>query len=104
VDRRALPTPDAHRPGLGESFTAPRNPAEERIAALWADVLGLDRVGVHDDFFALGGHSLLATRLLARLQADLGIVVPVRALFEHPTVADLAMLVDLEQVEVALPA
>ncbi|HSN85371.1 MAG TPA: non-ribosomal peptide synthetase, partial [Thermoanaerobaculia bacterium] len=97
VDRRALPAPDAHRPGLGESFTAPRNRAEERIAALWAEVLGLDRVGVHDDFFELGGHSLLATRLLARLQADLGIEVPVRALFERPTVADLAVFVEPRQ-------
>ncbi len=85
VDRRALPEPEWRR-----DSGAARIPDEERMAALWADVLGLAEVGVEDDFFALGGHSLLATRLIARLRAAFGVDVAVRTLFENPTVAALA--------------
>ena len=93
LDRRALPEPE---PAVADDAVtaAPRTPAEELVAGLWAEVLRTERVGIHDDFFALGGHSLLATRLLARVQDAFGVALPLRALFEGPTVAQLAQRVD----------
>ncbi|HST59374.1 MAG TPA: amino acid adenylation domain-containing protein, partial [Longimicrobium sp.] len=93
LDRRALPEPEPAEASDAE-MVAPRNQTEELVAALWAEVLRTERVGIHDDFFALGGHSLLATRVLARVQAAFGVVMPLRALFEGPTVAELAERVD----------
>ncbi|HEX5724473.1 MAG TPA: amino acid adenylation domain-containing protein, partial [Longimicrobiaceae bacterium] len=91
VDRRALPDPVA---GSGEEYRAPRTPTEEIVAGIWADLLGVERVGLGDDFFHLGGHSLLATRVVSRLRAAFRVEVPLRALFEHPTVEALAAEVD----------
>jgi len=90
IDRRALPAPDRVRPELDVAFAAPRTPLEERLARLWSELLGLDQVGVHDNFFALGGHSLLAGQVVTRLRDDLGLGLPLRAVFDHPTVAALA--------------
>jgi acyl carrier protein len=88
VDRKALPA--LGRPVEAPDYLAPRDPAEEAVAGFWCEVLGVDRVGVLDDFFALGGHSLLATRVLARIRAAFGIDLPLRLLFEATTVAELA--------------
>ncbi|MEE8587086.1 MAG: SDR family NAD(P)-dependent oxidoreductase [Acidobacteriota bacterium] len=78
------------RPELATEYLAPRNPSESRIAAIWEELLGIDRAGVHDDFFQLGGHSLLGTRLMARIYESFGVTLPLRALFESPTVAGLS--------------
>ncbi|HEU0077456.1 MAG TPA: phosphopantetheine-binding protein, partial [Longimicrobiaceae bacterium] len=88
VDRQALPAPDAGGAPEAE-YVAPRTPVEEVLAGIWAEVLGVERVGVHDNYFDLGGHSLLATQLVARIR-ELRVEVPVRRVFETPTVAGLA--------------
>ncbi|WP_141753463.1 condensation domain-containing protein, partial [Duganella sp. HH101] len=87
VDRKALPVPDMTRSEGG--YVAPRTAAEEIMAGIWAGVLRLDKVGVHDNFFALGGHSLLATQLVSQIRGAFEIELPLRAVFEAPTVAGL---------------
>src|SRR6185369_3712148 len=95
IERKALPVPQA---GIaGADFVAPRTTAEQTLAAIWSEVLKLERVGVHDDFFELGGHSLLATRVLARLRDALSVELPLRALFEAPRLAGLAVRIETEQ-------
>ncbi|WP_157963902.1 non-ribosomal peptide synthetase [Actinocorallia populi] len=89
-DHRSLPLPDTARPDLAEKFVPPGTPAEIRLASIWCDLLGLDRVGVHDGFFALGGHSLLVARLIARIREETGDRIPLQAVFDTPTIAALA--------------
>jgi amino acid adenylation domain-containing protein len=89
VDRRRLPEPAQLRPELGAEFVAPRTPAEELLAEMWARVLKLERVGIHDNFFDLGGHSLLATQLISQVRQVFRVELPLRSLFEEPTVAGL---------------
>jgi acyl carrier protein len=96
LDRRALPAPDASLADEG-AFVAPRTPLEERIAAIWGEVLRVERVGVHDRFFDLGGHSLLATQVVTRIREELRAELPLRVLFETPTVAALAARVEAER-------
>jgi amino acid adenylation domain-containing protein len=91
IDRKALPSPSAVAKAV---FVAPRNDTEERIAAIWRDVLGVARVGVFDDFFELGGHSLLAARAVARFRTVFDVEIPLRALFEMHTIADIAAYLD----------
>jgi amino acid adenylation domain-containing protein len=97
TDRAALPAPDGRRPEMEAGYTAPRTPVEEKAVAVWAEVLGVDRVGVDDDFFALGGHSLLATRVAFGMSAALGVEVPVRMVFDRPTVAAMAAALDVPE-------
>ena len=93
VDRLALPDPEGAEARSAAAYVAPRTPVEESVAAIWADVLGLERVGVEDDFFALGGHSLLATQIVAQVRSDFSIELPLHALFTSPTVALLSQQV-----------
>ena len=95
VDRRALPAPEAASAG-DDDYIAPRTDDERALAALWTDLLHVPRVDVRADFFDLGGHSLLATQMLARIEYDYGIELPLRALFEAPTLEQLAARVASE--------
>jgi amino acid adenylation domain-containing protein len=89
VDRRALAAPDTRRPDIEEPFIAARTPAEEVVSLLWMDVLGIDEVGVRDNFFRLGGHSMLAARLNFKVREAFGIDLPLRNLFMSPTIEGL---------------
>jgi amino acid adenylation domain-containing protein len=89
VDRRALPAPEGSRPEMAAAFVAPRTAAEEIIAGIWCEVLKVERVSIHDNFFELGGHSLLATQVISRLREAFQIELPLRRLFEEPTVSGL---------------
>jgi acyl carrier protein len=97
LDRNALPAPDSARALANGSYVAPRNPVEEAVAQMWAEVLGVERVGVHDNFFDLGGHSLLATQVLSRIRQTFPVDISVRRLFQEPTVATLALAVTESQ-------
>ena len=96
VDRKALPAPE--RRSAEESWRAPRTPVEEVVAGIWGELLGLERVGLDGDFFALGGHSLLAARVISRLRGAFGVELPVRDLFEAPTVEALAARVEARRI------
>ena len=91
VDRQALPAPDTSG-ARDRAYAPPRSALEEALAGIWQEVLGVERVGIHDSFFDLGGHSLLATQLVARIRV-LRVEVPVRQVFQTPTVAGLAEFV-----------
>jgi acyl carrier protein len=89
VDRKALPAPHSSRPELSSTYVAPRTALENVVAGIWADVLGLERIGIDDNFFDLGGHSMLATKVTFKLREALLIELPLRSLFESPTVESL---------------
>ncbi|MCY1023460.1 non-ribosomal peptide synthase/polyketide synthase [Pyxidicoccus sp. MSG2] len=93
VDRKALPAPDTSTASV-TAFVAPRTPTEEALASIWAEALRLQKVSVEEDFFALGGHSLLATQVVSRVRKAFSVELPVRALFEAPTIAALAPRID----------
>jgi amino acid adenylation domain-containing protein len=93
VDRRALPDPDAL--SAAAEFVEPATDTERELAALWREVLKAGRVGAHDTFFSLGGHSLLAMQLAARIHAGMGVELPLRTLFDHPRLTDMAGQIDL---------
>ena len=98
LDRNALPRPDREG-SASETYEPPRTPAEETMAKIWADVLKVERVGVHDNFFDLGGHSLLATKVISRVRATFHIDLPLRSLFQAPTVAGLVAIITEDQAK-----
>jgi amino acid adenylation domain-containing protein len=97
VDRSALPIPDEWRPDTEEVFVACRTPTEELVAEIWGQVLGIQRIGIHDNFFQLGGHSLLATQVVSRIREAFEVEIPLRNIFEAPTVAGLAENIDVSR-------
>ena len=97
VDRRALPVPTDTRPELGRAFVEFRTPTEELLVDIWSQVLEVERVGIYDDFFDLGGHSLLATQVVSRIRETFKLEMPLRRLFETPTVAGLAESLELSR-------
>ncbi|QDL09668.1 non-ribosomal peptide synthetase [Brasilonema octagenarum UFV-E1] len=99
VDRRNLPAPDRTRPDLEATFVAPRNPIEEKLAVIWAELLGLEQIGVNDNFFHLGGHSLIATQMLSRVREVLPVELSFHQIFENPTIESLAQLIEQGQKE-----
>ena len=103
VDRRALPALGTARPELESPFVPPRTPVEETLAHIWVEVLGLDQVGIHDNFLELGGDSLLASQVISRVIKTLQVEVALRSLFEAPTVADMAVVLVQKQAEKAAP-
>jgi len=93
IDRAALPAPDGSRPDLAKVYVEPQTPIEALLVKIWSDVLKLEKIGIHDNFFELGGHSLLATQVVSRISRALQKNIPLRNLFEAPTVSEIALLV-----------
>ncbi|RKI38367.1 amino acid adenylation domain-containing protein [Corallococcus sp. AB004] len=91
VDRKALPDVSGARPASEHPYVEPRSDVEQKLALILAEILGVARVGIHDDFFELGGHSLLATRTISRIRSELGVELPLSALFENPSIARLSV-------------
>ena len=96
VDRRALPSPSEEALASAQEFVAPRTTTEELLAGFWCELLGARRVGRHDNFFELGGHSLTATQVMTRVRTTFNVEIPLRRLFEAPTVSELARAVEEE--------
>jgi acyl carrier protein len=99
VDRQRLSELSKTNRETDDNFVAPRTQLEEELAGLWAEILRVERVGINDNFFDLGGHSLLATRLIFRLREHFNVDVPLRALFEAPTIATLSPVIVQTQIE-----
>jgi amino acid adenylation domain-containing protein len=97
LDRRALPAPEAARPDLPQAFVTPRPGVEQSLAGLWSDLLGLPQIGIHDNFFDLGGHSLLTTQLISRVRELFMVELPLREVFQQPTIAALAIVIEHAQ-------
>jgi len=93
VDRKALPEPGTARPELETAFQPPRTSDEGALSTIWSDVLGLDRIGSHDNFFDLGGHSLGASRIISRVIRTFQLELPLKALFQSPTIAEMAAVI-----------
>jgi len=106
VDRKALPGVNLEDPETGRNFVMPRTPVEKILAELWQTVLGIEQVGIHDNFFVLGGHSLLMTQVVYRISADIGVDIPLADFFRSPTIHELSIRVSetllstLDQAEI----
>jgi amino acid adenylation domain-containing protein len=96
-DRRALPKPESKRPELSRPYEPPRNDLERTLAGIWADILQIDKVGIHDNFLDLGGHSLLAAQVVSRVRETCRVEMPLQTLFEQPTLADVAVRIRMMQ-------
>ena len=103
IDRRALPAPEKILRHPMGTFVAPRNPTEEKLARIWAEVLGLDQVGIHDNFLDLGGNSLLATQVVSRVTNRYQVELPIQSLFKASSVAEMALVITRSQAEKSKP-
>jgi acyl carrier protein len=103
VDRHALPAPDFSQFGRAVDYVPPRSPIEETLIEMWTDIFGVERIGVNHNFFEIGGHSLLATQMTSRIRETFHIEFPLRHLFESPTVAGLAVLIEQQRQAVSEP-
>ncbi|HSK29920.1 MAG TPA: phosphopantetheine-binding protein, partial [Candidatus Limnocylindria bacterium] len=99
IDRQRLPEPDHKRPGLSAAFVEARDEVEQRLVQVWVEVLGVDRVGIHDNFFDLGGNSIAATRVVSRIIQRFRLAIPLPALFQMPTVAEMATVIKENQAK-----
>jgi amino acid adenylation domain-containing protein len=97
IDRKALPVPRQHQLVLAGERTAPRTPAELALAKIWCELLGVKQIGIHENFFASGGHSLLAVRMVNRINQQMKLELPIRTLFQHPTIQDLAHFLSVQK-------
>jgi amino acid adenylation domain-containing protein len=104
VDRKGLPAPEWRQPELAEGYVAPRTPTEEALAGIWAELLGLEQVGIHDNFFELGGHSLLAVRLFSKIDERFEKKLRLSDFFQSPTVEGIAALLEWEENSEAGPS
>ncbi len=96
IDRRSLPAPDQDTIAeASEVYVAPRTPSEEKVAVIWSKILNIEKIGIHDNFFELGGHSLLATQVVSRIREAFDVEIPLRNIFEFPTVAELTHQIDV---------
>lgn len=105
INYQALPSLEEARQKLHRTYTAPRSPQEESMAAIWAEVLSMERVGIHENFFTLGGHSLLATQIIHRINQTFEIDLPMRVMFDDPTIAALSLRIEealIERLEAAV--
>jgi amino acid adenylation domain-containing protein len=96
IDRLALPKPDNNRNAGTQEYIAPRSDVQRKLANIWSDVLGVEKVGLYDDFFDLGGHSLLATQIMSRARDSFGINIPLHVLLENPTIINVAAAIEKE--------
>ncbi|NBT86507.1 MAG: non-ribosomal peptide synthetase, partial [Alphaproteobacteria bacterium] len=90
IDKKALPSPNLSLRQVSETYIAPSTPIEERLSSIWTEILRIEKIGIHDNFFKLGGHSLLATQVISRIRNEYNIDLPLQALFEHPTIKNLS--------------
>jgi acyl carrier protein len=94
VDRKSLPAPDLSLRSIADEYVAPQSTLELSLSSIWSEVLKVEKIGIHDNFFKIGGHSLLATQVISRIRHAYNIDIPLRALFEQPTIAALGKVVD----------
>jgi acyl carrier protein len=95
IDRKALPDPDVSEL-LGSQYVAPRNVAEEKLVVIWQELVGVERIGIHDNFFEIGGHSLLAMRVISAIRKELEVELDIKDIFQYSTISDLSDYIELE--------
>jgi acyl carrier protein len=95
VDRAALPEPSGERPKVDAPFVPPATETEKELARIWVDVLGVDRIGIHDNFFDLGGHSLMVIQLMSRVRKSFQVELPLRDVFAAPTIKEIGEMLEV---------